>query len=621
MTNEQFESMVKRHEGEAKHNPSLYKFKVLLLAMLGYGYIVFILSIGFIAVGLLVHHLFYGSGGNALSLKVIAVLGALIFLIFRSLWFRTEKPEGIELIAQHAPSLFEDIEDIRAKLKGPKIHHVLLTDDFNAAIVQHPRFGFFGFHENYLLIGLPLLQALPVDQARFVVAHEMGHLAGAHGRFGNFIYRLRISWYRLLENLELEESWSTFIFKLFFKKYIPYFYAYTFVFARQQEYEADASAAQLVGQEVAAASLISLDVKGQQLSEDYWANVYKNVETSPAPPKDVFKLMEKVLETPAAPAKVQSWLQNALHRETDIDDTHPSLSDRLHALGINPNEVPLPHAKPASSYYLGDSSEFADILSQRWYDSEAENWDIGYQHAQDSRNKLKELHAKPTAGLSFDDAFTKAVLTEQYQDSSSALGVYKEINELFEANSMVLFAIGRILLEQKNEEGIPWLEQAMQLDEHLIMDGSAMIYDYLVEDGKHQQASAYYDRIQNRQQFLEQAEEERSYIGADSVFLPHGLDDQELSHIQQQLQHFHEIKEAYLVQKEVRHFPEKPVFVLGYRVRRPWYTMSTERFDNLFLRKLAAELDTNFDTYMVQMSWENFRVSKEIKKVDKAKIV
>ena len=75
---------------------------------------------------------------------------------------------------------------------------MLLTGDFNAAIVQHPRFGIFGGTRNYLMLGLPLMQSLSPAEFQAVVAHEFGHLWGAHGRFGAWIYRLRTGWARLL---------------------------------------------------------------------------------------------------------------------------------------------------------------------------------------------------------------------------------------------------------------------------------------------------------------------------------------------------------------------------------------------------------------------------------------
>jgi hypothetical protein len=42
-------------------------------------------------------------------------------------------------------------------LKTASIHEVLVTPEFNASIAQVPRLGVFGWHRNYLRIGLPLM--------------------------------------------------------------------------------------------------------------------------------------------------------------------------------------------------------------------------------------------------------------------------------------------------------------------------------------------------------------------------------------------------------------------------------------------------------------------------------
>ena len=72
----------------------------------------------------------------------------------------------------------------------------IIDDEFNACIVQIPRFGLFGGARNYLVIGLPLMQTLTVEQFAAVLAHEYGHLSGAHGHFSAWIYRLRVTWSR-----------------------------------------------------------------------------------------------------------------------------------------------------------------------------------------------------------------------------------------------------------------------------------------------------------------------------------------------------------------------------------------------------------------------------------------
>ena len=79
------------------------------------------------------------------------------------------------------PTLFAALDGMRQQLKGPRFHHVLLVGDLNAGVIQRPRLGVFGWPSNYLLLGLPLLEALSPQEALAVVAHEYGHLACARG--------------------------------------------------------------------------------------------------------------------------------------------------------------------------------------------------------------------------------------------------------------------------------------------------------------------------------------------------------------------------------------------------------------------------------------------------------
>ena len=174
-------------------------------------------------------------------------------------------PEGRFITRGQAPELFAVLDGLRKKLRGPPIHHVLITGDFNAGIVQVPRLGVAGWPANYLLLGLPLMQALSGQHIEAVLAHEYGHLAGAHGRFASWIYRVRLAWAQLAATLEETAQWSALLFRRFFAWYAPYFAAYTFVLARANEYDADRCSADIVGADIAADALVSVAVKGRHL--------------------------------------------------------------------------------------------------------------------------------------------------------------------------------------------------------------------------------------------------------------------------------------------------------------------------------------------------------------------
>jgi hypothetical protein len=66
-------------------------------------------------------------------------------LVLRSLWITIPEPDGKELHHSHAPKLFDVVSRVGKTLSGPKVHHLLISDEFNAGIVQIPRFGMFGW--------------------------------------------------------------------------------------------------------------------------------------------------------------------------------------------------------------------------------------------------------------------------------------------------------------------------------------------------------------------------------------------------------------------------------------------------------------------------------------------
>ena len=222
MTNREFEQLVARLEAQALRRPWLYKMRVLALALLGYGYIAFML------VGLLLTSVISVVALKALGAKLALGLLVLMWMVLKALWVKLDAPQGRRVTQKEAPELFAMINDLRKGLKAPRFHRVLITDDFNACVVQTPRLGVFGWYRNYLVIGLPLMKTLSVEQFRAVLAHEFGHLAGGHGRVSNWIYRLRLSWHRLIDSLVGEGRFGTFLFRRFFNWYVPYFTAYSF---------------------------------------------------------------------------------------------------------------------------------------------------------------------------------------------------------------------------------------------------------------------------------------------------------------------------------------------------------------------------------------------------------
>ena len=136
---------------------------------------------------------------------------------------------------------------------------VLLTGDLNAAVVQVPRLGVFGWYKTYLLLGLPLMDAMEPDEFKAVVAHEFAHLSNQDSRLGSWLYRLRSSWERVMDSLSEQGAPRPLL--AFINWFWPRFNASAFVLSRSQEYQADAFAALVTSPQASARGLQRLAVE------------------------------------------------------------------------------------------------------------------------------------------------------------------------------------------------------------------------------------------------------------------------------------------------------------------------------------------------------------------------
>src|SRR5438105_5788782 len=219
MDQRQFEALVQRMERFAVRAPGTYRSWVLALARFGYTLLLALVIVLLMLLALLAFGLRHAAW---LSVKLGLVVGALLLVVLRSLWVRLEPPTGEPLARQEAPAFFARLDRLVAGLHTPRVHRVLVTEDFNAAVMQLPRLGIFGWYRSYLLIGLPLMQCLSGPQFEAVLAHELGHLSRGHARLGNWIYRLRRVWMRLDSALAQRPQWGSGAIRGVLHWYVPY---------------------------------------------------------------------------------------------------------------------------------------------------------------------------------------------------------------------------------------------------------------------------------------------------------------------------------------------------------------------------------------------------------------
>lgn len=471
-------------EEYAEAHPRAYRSRVLGLALLGYLYLYGLLALtgaGFVATlvyGLRAHVAYF-------ALKLAVVLGAFLLVLLRALWVRVSPLQGTLIRPEDAPELFQVLAKIRNRLNGPPVHRVLLTDDFNAGIAQRPRFGLLGGYRNVLIIGLPLMLTLSRSEFVAVLAHEYGHLAGAHNKFSAWVYRQRASWQRLAESLEEDGFWGAILVRPFLRRFAPYFDAYSFVLARSDEYEADRAAAQVAGPRAAVQALTVVAVLGRFWDSTYWSSLWRGAQHAAHPTAQPFTAWRPALVLESRRVDGSAALAQALQVRTGYTDTHPSFADRVAALGLKPTWRPIDRPSAAERFFGERLARYQSACDKQWREAVRENWGARHAAAAEARKELAQLDAKAASplGLSAEELFRRADLIDQFDFDEDCVPLYRKVVEAAPAHEESLYRLAYLLCRRGEEEGLCHADRVIDLKGERLEDACYLAIDFLQARG------------------------------------------------------------------------------------------------------------------------------------------
>jgi Zn-dependent protease with chaperone function len=566
MTTEAWDLLVRRLEAKAKSEPGTYRARVALLAALGYAVIVaaLVAALGGLALTLLL------MTQSPAAIKLLFVFGPLAWVILRALPVKLEPPQGIELSPSEAPELFALVETLREQASAPRIHHVRVDGDLNASVTQVPLLGWFGPTRNYLLVGLPLMDALALDEFRAVIAHELGHVSASHGRFSAWVYRIRQSWARLQASLEERGHWGAGVFRRFFRWYAPYFAAFSFVLAREHEHEADRAAVEAAGADAAATALSRLDLTARYLGGHYWPGIYGAARESAHPTAKPFVELPAAARSSRASEAAQAAIAAVLSERTGTGDTHPSLSDRLISIGVQPlaavQKAATAPSESAAERFLGAlRDDLARRLDTEWHANVAEWWAAEHRDWQEAQARFSDLDERARSdGLPRDLMLEHAHLVERFRGGEEALPLYCAVLEREAQNAIANTSIGRILLERGDENGLRHLDLAMESDFDSTLPACDLAYSFLAERGRYAEADRYRARALTRVDSLDEAYEERRTVGSRERLRDPDLPAEVVDSLHRQLSEQRKVKRAYIARRVLEHLDDEyPSYVLG----------------------------------------------------------
>ena len=495
MDQSDFSILIGRLERQAEERPQFYAAKVGFVAALGYA--------GLALVGLCILVACYFMVATAIArgrpsgwmvLIGFAAAGTLVAMV-RALWVRIEPPKGRRITSEEAPDLFALINATAGKLNVQPLESVTIDSEFNASIRQIPQWGVFGNYRNHLQLGVPLLAALDVDEFTAVLAHEMGHLSDQHGRFSAWIYRQRVAWHALEQRFAEPSNFFEEALARFYGWYAPYFHAYTFVLARNQEYIADRASAQIADAQAAGRALTKLTLMSRFLSDVFWERFFAHVEKLPEPPYRPYSMMQRAFKVAEKQWSRSEWLKEALSRYAADDDTHPSLAERLAALDVTPALPTYEIETSALTLFGPEAAALIDHCDDEWRTDNVSAWRKRHDEIKEAHWNIAEYEKYEDNQLRPEDLWAKAHLyftVSREADGIATLASLAARKEPFPKAPMLL---GQMLLERGDERGLKYLIAAVGQDAGLADAAGAVGYSYLVKRGRKGEAQRFWERI------------------------------------------------------------------------------------------------------------------------------
>jgi len=571
-----FQDLILHCEALATRRPALYRLRVYSLGLLGFAYFALLIVFGVAtSVGLIlvatVGHLY-------LLLKFCIVPLAFSGTLLGALRIKIEPPAGVPVTRKTAPLLFKEIDDCRRTLGCLPIHRVLIQpEELNASVQQVPRLGVFGWPRTYLVLGLPLLEVLTLEEFRAVLGHELGHLSRTQRRLSNWVYRARRFWPRALESVHKKHGWASRLIEPFLSWYAPFFNAYSFVLARANEYEADLAGARIAGTANSAKALVATAVAGDYLGNRAWDAIYRQAADRPQPPKAPFAHYLHALRS-IGQTDVDLCLRHATARQTTLLDTHPCLIDRVSALGQSV-EPPKLAAMPASQMLLGPlrDSLIAQVDGQ-WQERFGLNWQKAHVNGLALRQEISAYEGK--AFLSPDECLDYAHLLEGIGEPEKALPLLERALAEDAGNAIAFFTRGRLRLARYESGGAEDIEKAIALDPAIEQRGLDLLYGYFMRTNDIARAHPYSERLNHIAAQREAAEKEWLTTKPTDSFSPQLLSEAQLETFKAALVKEPRVTKAWLVRKHLKLSPERCVYIAV--VKSTWaYTLSQAQLNRL----------------------------------------
>jgi hypothetical protein len=498
------------------------------------------------------------------------------------------------------------IAELERDLRTPRIDRLHLTDQFNAALGHYPRVGLLGWHYSVLFLGLPWLLATSPDRARAVVAHELAHLSRKHDWTTRLVWRARASAERVQTELAAAYHPSLFLTARFFNWYRPALERRAMAQSRAQEFEADRLAAEAAGFDRVGQALLELSICDDLLDDQFWPDIGRRYQRGETCPENIFQELRRFLAAGLDLSSAEGRLEATLTERSNPWSSHPSLADRLAALGVRPQVPALRPTASAASCFLKDRLDhYLGRLSAEWQKRCAADWEAQAQRMREARTELSVLErTMATRALETRELAGLAELRELLHGSGAGIRQDLELLERDPDHVFACWRMARAALEAGDAGGLQLMLRTMQLEWQAIPAGISAIRDAAVR-ATIEPTPELEHRLEQLAKAYDAAVIELSDTTRFDLLEPHGLDTATVRRLTDLIRGLPRIRLAFLVRRRLKSAPDISGLVLAVTTEAHWTSVlfiTDFGADRRLLQELADRADLSDFTIVLSLT-------------------
>jgi Zn-dependent protease with chaperone function len=489
----------------------------------------------------------------------VLATGIIIFLIFRSLFYRPDFPESPDVLiaaADNFPNLNELVRNTQQKVQAPTLHHIYIVPGNNCAVQLYS--DFFGLRKkNIMEIGIDLLMYLDDEELEALLAHELAHIRKKDTLLG---YRLTISmirWCIVGENANSRE----YAVRMLLAKFAEY-QSLSLKFLmdairKPQEVEADSLAADVAGTD----PCIRLHLKGIAMHQipDFQIDLFEITDPEQLPAKPYTQSLKSIEDYGLSNGSQDGFVHLDIEEKlSGMTDTHPSVYERLQTLGWRgkPSEIAL---VPKNNLDPGFAPAVA-FFDENWSASMVQDWEDFFESSEDDDEIIKEYDGSMEDG---DICMAYGWALFRRRRWQEALDHFSKVAEIFDdPDDIVAHAIVTCRLRLGDETALNELIRLTDAHPNLIEDTFDEIGIFIKNTGNEDLWQKMDEWLNEKAQIHKEYKRELGPLrGRDALIGASIPNNRILAPLREELYKLRRIKSIILMRKDVQYADKGPLIV------------------------------------------------------------